>query len=282
MTLTMTDRDLADLERARELLEHVTLAVRITDLFGASIEKGLQFLPDGWSERIRNASQRAIEKALDVAVLTLDDWRYSPSSDRLHKAAAAASGAVGGALGLPGLSVELPVSTTVMLRSVADIARSQGERVRSLETRLACLEVFALGSASPRDDQAETGYFVLRTGLAGSVTEAARHIARYGLVDKGAPAIVRLVSTIAARYGLVVTEKAAAQAVPLIGAAGGALLNALFIDHFQGAARGHFTVRRLERVYGAETVRREFERLRGQASLAGRPRAAQLHPGTAE
>jgi hypothetical protein len=31
--------------------------------------------------------------------------------------------------------------------------------------------------------------------------------------------------------------------------------NLLFIDHFQDVARGHFIVRRLERAYGAETVR---------------------------
>ena len=39
----------------------------------------------------------------------------------------AASGAAGGAFGLASLPVELPVSTTIMLRSIADIARAEGE-----------------------------------------------------------------------------------------------------------------------------------------------------------
>jgi hypothetical protein len=70
------------------------------------------------------------------------------------------------------------------------------------------------------------------------------------------------VSQIAARFGIVVSQKFAAQAIPLVGAAGGAAINYAFVDHFQSIARGHFAVRRLERIYGAEMVRAEYERLR--------------------
>ena len=45
----------------------------------------------------------------------------------------------------------------------------------------------------------------------------------------------------------------------VVGAAGGALINTLFIDHFQDMARGHFVVRRLERVYGTDAVRAAYE-----------------------
>jgi hypothetical protein len=55
-----------------------------------------------------------------------------------------------------------------------------------------------------------------------------------------------------------VSEKIVAQSVPVVGAAGGAVINLLFIDHFQDVARGHFIVRRLERTYGAETVKRAY------------------------
>jgi hypothetical protein len=40
-----------------------------------------------------------------------------------------------------------------------------------------------------------------------------------------------------------------------------AAVNYAFIEHFQDVARGHFTVRRLERAYGKELVRKEYERL---------------------
>ena len=46
------------------------------------------------------------------------------------------------------------------------------------------------------------------------------------------------------------TQKVAAQTLPVVGALGGAAVNYAFIEHFQEVARGHFTVRRLERVYG--------------------------------
>ena len=42
---------------------------------------------------------------------------------------------------------------------------------------------------------------------------------------------------------------------------GGAAVNYAFIEHFQEVARGHFTVRRLERSYGKTVVRTEYERL---------------------
>ena len=51
------------------------------------------------------------------------------------------------------------------------------------------------------------------------------------------------------------------QALPVIGALGGAAVNYAFMEHFQDVARGHFTVRRLERTYGKELVRSEYERI---------------------
>jgi hypothetical protein len=60
---------------------------------------------------------------------------------------------------------------------------------------------------------------------------------------------------------MVVTQKVAAQALPVIGALGGAAVNYAFMEHFQDVARGHFTVRRLERTYGKEFVRSEYERI---------------------
>ena len=48
------------------------------------------------------------------------------------------------------------------------------------------------------------------------------------------------------------------------GAMGGATVNLLFMNHFQRVAHGHFTVRRLERHYGAETVRQRYQALADQ------------------
>ena len=62
------------------------------------------------------------------------------------------------------------------------------------------------------------------------------------------------------------SEKLAAQAAPILGAIGGAAVNAAFADHFQTLARGHFIVRRLERQHGARVVAFEYQRLQGERS----------------
>jgi hypothetical protein len=256
--MPMDAGDYADLKQAKDLLENPGLAAKITNLLGLPVEKGFALLPDRWSEAVQRATRKSMRRALDFAVNTMKDNPGKPASNRVHKLIVAADGAAAGAFGLPALVVELPVTTTVMLRSIADIARSMGESVRSIDSRLACLEVFALGGKTPKDNATETGYFAVRAALARTVSEAAQYIAERGLAEEGAPPLVRLIVTLSSRFGLVVSEKVAAQAIPVIGAAGGALINTLFIDYFQGTARGHFTVRRLERKYGAAEVRRLY------------------------
>ena len=45
------------------------------------------------------------------------------------------------------------------------------------------------------------------------------------------------------------------------GAVSGALVNLAFMQHFQDIARAHFIVRRLERSYGEDEVRRRYGEL---------------------
>jgi hypothetical protein len=260
MEMEFLSEDLEDLNHARALLESESLAARISNLLGIPIEKGFKLLPARWAESVQDATRTALRRALDVSLKTLGDKPGRRSRDRAHKLMVAASGAAGGALGLAALAVELPLSTTIMLRSIAEIARSEGEQIQSLESKLACLEVFALGGRSAGDNAAETGYFAIRVALARQISDAVAYIAQRGLAEEGAPALVRLLGSIAGRFGTVVSEKVAAQAVPVIGAAGGALVNTLFMDHFQDMARGHFIIRRLERTYPASLVESEYNR----------------------
>ncbi len=260
----MTPEHLEQLRKAKRLLENPGLTAKITAAIGKPIEKGIELLPATWSKVVNDATKRALQTALDAALRTFGKNAQLESSDIWHKIAATASGAGGGAFGLPALVIELPVSTTIMLRSIADIARSEGEDIRFVESKLACLEVFALGGRASQDDAAESGYFAVRAALAKAVSEAAEFIAERGLAKEGAPVIVRLISQIASRFGVNVSQKAAAQAVPAVGAVGGALINLAFIDHYQNMARGHFTIRRLERIYGTDVVQSEYHKLNSQ------------------
>lgn len=252
--MTILPHDINDLKRAKALLENPGFAAKITNLLGTSIEKGFSLLPENWNQKISEMTQAAVSRAVHAAVLTMKDTPGEAASNILHKLAVATTGGIGGLFGLPALSVELPISTTIMLRSIADIARSENETIRQAETQMACIEVFALGGPGMRDDAAESGYFAVRAALAQTLSKASDYLTQKGLVEEGAPALVRLIVQVAERFSIQVSEKAAVQAVPAIGAAGGVIVNTLFIDHFQDMARGHFIIRRLERAYGKEVV----------------------------
>ena len=258
---SITPVELEELGYAKSLLENPGLAARFANLIGSPIEKGFALLPDGWSATVHKATRTALLKALELAVVTLGDRDRRKSSEWLHKILVGASGGIGGAFGLPALPIELPVSTTIMLRSIADIARSEGHNIGSLNTKLACLEVFALGGRSSADDAAESSYWAVRAALAKAISEAASHLAERGLLEKTAPAVLRLITALSSRFGVLVSEQVAAKALPVVGAAGGSIINILFIHHFQDMARGHFIVKRLELRHGPDVVRQLYQSL---------------------
>ncbi|MDZ7339787.1 MAG: EcsC family protein [candidate division KSB1 bacterium] len=259
--MKLTAADLADLREAKKILTNSSFAAKLTHVLAAPVKKGFDLLPEKWATIVHAATQKAIEQALKFALLTMREKDNSRSSPRLHKMLVTASGAAGGAFGLLSLAIELPITTVIMLRSILDIARNQGEDIHSPETILNCLQVFALGGETTTDDTTEVGYYAVRAALSKAISRAARYLTQRELAEEGAPAIVRLISMIAARFGIVVSDKVAAMAIPFIGAAGGATVNIIFMDHFQIMARGHFTMRRLERIYGEQTIRQAYEEL---------------------
>lgn len=261
----MSAEDGAALAEAVRLLEYESFPARVTYLLGRGATGVGALIPDATRRIASKAATAAIERAMTVALGSLRPTPKGaePASARtgLHKSLLAASGAAGGAFGLAALPMELPVSTVLVLRCIADVARAQGENLTEPEAAMACMEVFALGGRAPLDDQMDSAYFALRVVLASSVSEAARHVAQHGVSNRGAPIMVRFLTQIASRFGIVVTQKIAAQSIPVIGALGGGAINYAFADHFTGLARGHFTVRRLERTYGPQAVNEEYARL---------------------
>jgi hypothetical protein len=256
-----TPEQLRELFHAKSLLENPGLTARLSNLLGSPIEKGFKLLPAGWADTVHKATRTALTRAMEVAVTTMNARQPRRASLKLHKVLVGASGGIGGAFGLIALPIELPLSTTIMLRSIADIARSEGHDITWPETKLNCLEVFALGSRKTIDDAAESAYWAVRAALAKSISEAASLLAERGVLEKSAPAVVRLIAAISSRFGVAVSEQVAAKAIPVVGAAGGSLINVLFMNHFQDMARGHFIIKRLEKNYGSEAVRAVYESL---------------------
>lgn len=255
----LSDADRAALGEAAARLEHPGITARLTSMLGVPLERALELLPEEWSRRVQAGAHEAIHRALATAVRSLPTAAPGRrASPEFHRLAGMGSGAVGGFFGLPGTLLELPLTTTIMLRAIADIAAGEGEDLGDAEARLACVQVFALGGRVHDDDAAETGYFGLRLALSYHLSTVAARVAERGFVERSLPAAVGLVRGVAARFGVAVSEKLAFQIVPVAGAASGALINAIFIRHFEEMAQGHFTVRRLERRYGSEAVRRAY------------------------
>jgi len=271
-----SDEDYEALRKAVKELEKTSFALQLTNALGAQLNQVRKLIPASVTAIVARAAEAAIKSAFDLALKTLGnkdpgDKRTLRGTTRLHRAAAVLSGAVGGAFGLASLPVELPVSTTIILRSIADIARHEGEDLSQPDAVLACLQVFALGDPQQSDDFSESAYLATRGLLAKSVSEATRYLVERATTDKASPILIKLISQIATRFGIIVSQKLTAQAVPLIGAAGGAAINYAFLAHFQTIAHGHFTVRRLERTYGADVVRAEYERILAESRTSEPP-----------
>jgi hypothetical protein len=291
--MDFSDADREALAGAVRRLESPGFAGRMTALAGRPAELAARALPGPVTGLVAKAAESALTRALDVALFSLRGGRFGAGrfigSGRfngwfglgrfdlgrlgggrvVHSALASASGAVGGAFGLAALTIELPVSTAIMLRAIAAIAREEGEDLSDPKTGLACLEVFALGHTGPNAAEGvEGGYFAVRAVLARGLAQAAETVMNKGAAHGGSAAALRLLSPIVSRFGAIVSQKLAAQTVAVVGAVGGAAVNLAFIEHFQDVARGHFTIRRLERAYGAEAVRAEYDRIRGEAVAA--------------
>ena len=257
------------LKTAFVMLERPDFAARVGDLAGKPVRNALRVSPR-LEARVTRAVEGALQRALEAAVRSLEP---GPGRGAINAsfALAGAGGAVSGFFGGGALALELPLTTVLILRAIAEVARRHGEDLSRLETRMECVSVLGL-SARARDEGPDVGYFAARAALGRLVANASSALVERGAAAASAPAIGALTTAVAPRFGVVVSERAAASALPALGALGGATLNMLFVRHFQRAAHGHFTIRRLERRYGPEVVQAYYCGLK----FAKRPARASL------
>lgn len=254
------------LHRAYHQLENQNFAARLAEYAGQPIDRVLRMMPKPASQGLHRAIEVAVLRCLALAVRSIDQSAKGPPGRGLSSLAAGLSGAVSGFFGAAALPVELPVTTALMLRAIADTARHYGEDLARLDARLACIEVFALGGGGRDSKRLDVGYYATRALLTKLAGDASSVLIERSAATASAPVMNSLVSEIAARFGVVVSERFAASAVPVLGAAGGAVVNVIFMNHFQRVAQGHFIMRRLERLYGSALVRREYEECAARAA----------------
>ena len=256
--MKLTSKDLTVLHHAADVLENPNFSSRITKTVGGAVEKTIAILPAQVALSLNDITRTALEKSLEGAIFTLNSRKSSIPFNKTHKFFVGVSGAIGGAFGFSAITVELPISTTIMLRSIADIARFYGENLSHGNTKMACLEVFALSDTTHHGS--ETGYYAIRSILAKGLTDASAQLGTPVISKESATIVSKAINQIAARFSIPVSEKIAAQSIPVIGALGGATINLLFISYFQDLAHAHFSLRRLERNYTPELVKLNYQK----------------------
>jgi hypothetical protein len=261
-TKQIPEDDIALLRKAKKQLTTVPFAMKALNTLGTPIEKGIALVPKKYQSKITAAIQKALELSVKANLKTLNTTNGSPkASNRMYKVVTSGTGFVGGFFGIAGFTTDILISTKFLMRSILDIARSQGEDITDPEVQLQCLQVFALGGTSPDDDALDSSYYGTRIALDQALSKLATTVAQQGAkqflqaIAASTPgAVGGFMSKIISRYSVQVLDKFAAQAIPIVGAASGAGLNLIFLTHFQRIATAHFTVRRLEKQYGKEAI----------------------------
>jgi hypothetical protein len=257
---SMLPADLQTLRAAKHKMEEIGWAMRNLNKLGNVIEDKVKHLPKKRQDWLQQLSYKVLHTVVKTNLMTMKNNKVKGAPlNKTYKALVTSSGILGGALGATAFGVDLMVSTKLMMRSIMDIARSEGEDLTELDTQLACLQVFALGGKTIHDDSLDTGYYASRVVIGSAVKGGTK--ALEGWLMGSGNSLVKFIAAIAARFSVQVSEKFVAQAIPVIGAAGGASINLAFIHHFQNMAHAHFSIRRLERLYGEATVKNAYEAL---------------------
>ncbi|MGX0901700.1 uncharacterized protein (DUF697 family) [Roseovarius sp. MBR-79] len=198
--------------------------MEVLNLIGTQAEGLLDRLPPEARTRIGTVTERALHHAAEAAhgtraaVPNLPGWRA--------RLLTTAMGAAGGMGGLPTALAELPVTVTVLMRAIQDVAADHGFDPAEPGVRFDSIAVF--GSAGPlaSDDGANLGLIGTRVTLTGAALRA-------------------LIARVAPRLATVLGQKLAAQTVPVLGAAAGAATNYAYTRYYQDMAHVHFGLRRL-------------------------------------
>ena len=254
----LSPKDLLALQQAKLKMERIGWAMPGLNKVGTLIENRIDLLPQKQQKWLQQVTHKVLYAVVKSNLVTMQAKGNSMPWKKAYKALVTSTGAVGGALGATAFAVDLTVATKLMMRSIMDIARSEGEDLTVFDTQLACLQVFALGGKSKHDDGLETGYYATRIALNTAVKGASAKLVEGFLKGSGNP-LLRFITQVASRFSVQVSEKFVAQAIPILGAAGGAAINLAFINHFQNMAQAHFTIRRLERKYGEILIRETYE-----------------------
>ncbi|MDP5307635.1 EcsC family protein [Paracoccus spongiarum] len=214
---------------ARRYLDAGGLGMEVMAIVGDSAESLIGRLPAFVRARLDRITRTALNRAFGAAASSRRVLR--DRGDWFNRLASTVSGAAGGVGGLPGAMIELPVTVTLLLRAMLDIASEHGLDPDSEEVRMECLRIFAAAGPMSEDDSTDLGLLAARMSVTGQTVQ--------GLISRVAP-----------RLSVSLGQKLAAQAAPIFGAVVGASINYTFARYYQELARVHFGILRLGRETG--------------------------------
>ncbi|MCA0873161.1 EcsC family protein [Seohaeicola saemankumensis] len=224
VTVTVVDTE-AELDR---LAAHYRAAggpaVQMLNMLGGKAEGLLDKLP----RDVRDGLGAATERALHLAMETAQGTRRAVPDQKpwVNTAVATAMGAAGGMGGLPSSLIELPATTTMLLRAIQGVAAEHGFDPAADNVKFDCVRVFSAAGPLKDDDGADLGFLSVRLTLSGG-------------------AMQKLIATVAPKLAAVLGQKLAAQTVPVLGAVAGAGTNYVYTRYYQQIAHVHFGLRRL-------------------------------------
>ena len=274
--ISISQEDKDALVVAKSSMHNLSWAIRNVNKVGNTVETGVKFVPEKILLKVQKITESVLLKIVKANLLTIQKHKtFKKPSKNTYKGIVTGTGAISGFFGAStgfGTAIfasEVTLTTKFLMRTIMDIARSEGEDIYTLEGQMACLQVFALGGGSKNDDDLEASYYTTRLALNSAINNVSSTGIKITLdsLAKGAGilgsnAIGNFLSKIATRLSLLISEKFLAQAVPVIGAIGGGGLNYVFVDHFQKMATAHFTIRRLERKYGEAEIKSIFQSIK--------------------
>lgn len=214
---------------ARRYVDAGGLGMEIMGIVGNSAEGIFDRLPGFMKSRMEKLTQTALSRAMVAASGSRRVLR--DRGDLFNRMASTFSGAAGGAAGLAGAAIELPLTVTLLLRAMLDIADEHGLDPESDDVRMECLRVFATAGPLEDDDGTDMGLLAARLSITGQTVQS-------------------LITAVAPKLSVSLGQKLAAQAAPVFGAFVGASINYTFTRYYQEIARVHFGIMRLAKETG--------------------------------
>ncbi|MDB6455063.1 EcsC family protein [Falsirhodobacter sp. 20TX0035] len=212
--------------------------MKVISFAGHRAEGLMDRIPSPIRIRIEEATAFALRRCYGVASAAHGS-RLPSVGKHGHKVAAVMSGGLGGFGGMASSIVELPATVSIFFAAIQKVAAEHGFDPKEEAVRLECLRVFGSGTPFEEDEGTNTAFLASRVALTGAGAQG-------------------LIASVAPRLAAVLSQKLAAQTVPLLGAATGAAVNLAFISYYEELAHVRFALLKMAMEHPEGEVMQSF------------------------